>query len=161
MKTVPQSEHKWLHKLLGEWRVTMGPTAAEGTGPSHPQWTESVRSLEGGLWVVAESRGEMPGGGSGTTIMTLGYDTAKRRFVGTFVGSMMDCLWVYEGVLDEGGKSVTLDTVGPDFEGGGKLVRYRDTIAFRNDDHRELSSRMLGDDGAWKLVMTAHYSRKH
>jgi Protein of unknown function (DUF1579) len=154
MKTEPQSEHKWLDKLVGEWTVTM-----DGADASHPAWTESVRSLQG-LWVVAEGRGEMPGGGAATTIMTLGYDRAKQRYVGTFVGSMMDCLWVYEGVLDEGGKSLTLDTVGPDFGGEGKLVRYQDTVSFQDDDHRELSSRMLGDDGVWKTVMTARYSRR-
>jgi hypothetical protein len=110
--------------------------------------------------VVAEGRGEMPGGGAATTIMTLGYDRAKQRYVGTFVGSMMDYLWVYEGIVDEGGKSLTLDTVGPDFGGEGKLVRYQDVVSFHDDDHRELTSRMLGDDGNWQTVMTARYTRR-
>ena len=42
----------------------------------------------------------MPDGGPATMIMTLGYDPAKKRFVGTFIGSMMTNLWVYEGELE-------------------------------------------------------------
>lgn len=55
--------------------------------------TESVRSL-GGLWILAEGQSEMPGGGAATTMMTLGYDAQKQRYVGTWIGSMRTCLWV-------------------------------------------------------------------
>ncbi len=52
----------------------MGP----GKPPEKAKGTESVRSL-GGLWILAEGRGEMPGGGAMTTMMTLGYDPQKKR----------------------------------------------------------------------------------
>ena len=42
----------------------------------------------------------MPGGGTATTMMTLGDDPQKKRFVGTWVGSMMTYLSVYDGELD-------------------------------------------------------------
>ncbi len=46
------------------------------TGPDQPaatyKGTETVRSL-GGLWVVCEGRGAMPGGGTADMMMTLGY----------------------------------------------------------------------------------------
>ncbi len=58
-----------------------------------------MRSL-GGLWVLCEGRCEMPGGGAGTTVMTLGFDPARGLFVGTFIASMMTHLWLYEGGLD-------------------------------------------------------------
>jgi len=32
---------------------------------------------------------EMPDGGTGKTVMTLGYDPQNNRYVGTFIGSMM------------------------------------------------------------------------
>lgn len=155
MKAEVQKEHKWLDRLVGEWTVTSDASVAK----DHPEWSESARSL-GGVWVVAEGRGEMPGGGAGTTIMTLGYDPKKQLYVGTFIGSMMDYLWVYEGVVDESGKTLTLDTVGPDFEGEGKIVRYQDIVSFTDNDHRELTSRVLGSDGQWKQVMSARYARR-
>jgi hypothetical protein len=159
MHAEPQKEHQWLQKLVGEW--TSEVEAA--MGPDKPtekfKGTESARSL-GGLWVLCEGRGEMPGGGTANTIMTLGYDPARGKFVGTFVASMMTHLWVYEGTLDSAGKVLTLDTEGPGMAGDGKMVKYKDVIEFKSDDHRTLTSHMLGDDGKWQQFMTAHYRRK-
>ncbi|HKA08752.1 MAG TPA: DUF1579 domain-containing protein [Gemmataceae bacterium] len=159
MHTEPLKEHRWLQKLVGEWT-----SVAEGSmGPNKPpescKGTESVRSI-GGVWVVCDGRGEMPDGGTATTIMTLGYDPARKRFVGTFIGSMMTHMWVYDGQLDAAGKVLTLDTEGPDFVHEGKTTIYKDAIEFRSDDHRVLTSHMLGADGKWNLFMTANYRRK-
>ena len=99
MKTEPQKEHQWLQKLVGEWTYEGEATMEPGEPPAKMTGTESVRSL-GGLWILAEVQGEMPGGGVATTMMTLGYDPQKRRYVGTWIDSMMTRLWVYEGALD-------------------------------------------------------------
>lgn len=158
-KIEPEREHHWLRKLVGEWKYehecSMGPDQplVKATG------TESVRSM-GGLWVLCEGRGQMPDGSAATTLMTLGYDPAKKRFVGTFIGSMMTYLWIYDGALDAAGKVLTLDAEGPSFTAADKMVKYQDIIEFMNDDHRTLSSQSLGDDGTWNRFMTAHYRRK-
>ena len=91
--------------------------------------------------------------------MTLGYDPARKRFVGTFIGSMMTHLWVYDGALDAAGKVLTLDAEGPTSPAEGKMAKYQDIIEFKSDDHRVLSSQMLGDDGKWHHFMTANYRR--
>jgi hypothetical protein len=95
-----------------------------------------------------------------TSIMTLGYDPQAKRFVGTFIASMMTYLWIYNGSLDAAGKVLTLDAEGPDFSGGPNLVKYQDSIEFVNDDHRILRSQLLGPDGKWNHFMTAHYRRR-
>ena len=154
MKTEPQQEHQWLQKLVGEWAVTSA-TASEVSGG---EWVERVRSLDG-LWVVAEGQGEMPDGGPAVTMMTLGYDPRRQRYVGTWVGSMMTHLWVYEGTLDESGTVLTLDCEGPDFETQGRLTRYQDIITIVDDDHRILTARMLTADGTWKQLMSMRYRR--
>jgi hypothetical protein len=41
-----------------------------------------------------------------------------------------------------------------------KMGKYRDVMEFTSDDHRVLSSYMLGADGAWQQFMTVHYRRK-
>ncbi|MCI0376004.1 MAG: DUF1579 domain-containing protein [Gemmataceae bacterium] len=164
MNAQPQKEHEWLHKLVGDWtfenECIMGPDQL----PSKFKGTETVRSL-GGLWFLCEGGGEMPGGGTATTLMTLGYDPAKKRYVGTFIGSMFTHLWIYDGALDAARKVLTLDTVGPSFGADGKIVegkmaQYQDIIEFLSDDHRTLSSQTPGEDGKWHLFMTAHYRRK-
>jgi hypothetical protein len=158
MHAEPQQEHQWLQKLVGEWtseaECSMGPDQP----PSKFTGTESVRSI-GGLWVMCEGRGEMPGGGTATTFMTLGYDPVRKCYVGTFLGSMMTHLWVYDGGLDRAGKVLTLDTEGPSFAAEGKMTKYKDVIEFKTDDHQVLTSHLLGDDGKWHEFMTAHYRR--
>jgi hypothetical protein len=160
MKVEPQKEHAWLEKLVGEWTYEGDAAMGPGQVRSRFEGTESVRSL-GGLWVVAEGRGEMPGGGDATMIMTLGYDPQKERYVGTWVGSMMTHLWVYDGgSLDAAGKVLTLGAEGPTCAQEGKgMAKYRDVIELKDDGHRVLTSSMLGDDGAWHEFMTAHYRR--
>lgn len=160
MTAEPQAEHRWLDRLVGEWTSEAEATMEPGQPPATFSGSESVRTL-GGLWVVAEGCGEMPGGDVMTTMMTLGYDPPKGRYVGTFVGSMMTHLWLYEGSLDVAGQVLTLDTEGPDFATGGKtMAKFKDVIEFRSDDHRVLTSHMLGTDGQWHAFMTAHYRRK-
>ena len=155
MRSEPQQEHRWLEQLLGEWTVTSDMVEASGG----PEWIERVRSLHG-LWVVAEGEGEMPGGGAATTMMTLGYDPRRQCYVGTWVGSMMTHLWVYEGQLDASGKILTLDCEGLDFETEGRTTRYQDIITIKSPDHRLLTARMLAADGTWKQIMQAEYRRR-
>src|SRR5687768_10904266 len=108
MKTEPQKQHHWLQKLVGEW--VMESEAA--MGPDQPtvkfKGTEKVRSL-GELWVLCEGQGEMPGGGIANMLMTLGYDPKKNRYVGTWIGSMMTHMWIYDGSLDAAEKILTLN----------------------------------------------------
>jgi hypothetical protein len=159
MNPEPQQEHKWLQRLVGDWtyehECSMGPDQP----PMKATGTESVRSL-GGLWTVGEGRGEMPDGGPAEVIMTLGFDPQTKRFVGTFIGSMMTHMWIYNGTLDASGKVLTLDTKGPDFSGGPDLVDYQDMIEFIDDNHRTLSSQLRGPDGKWQKFMTADYRRR-
>jgi hypothetical protein len=159
MKTEPQKEHQWLQKLVGEWTFEVEATMEPGKPPEHFKGTESVRSI-GGLWIVAEGQGEMPGGGAATTMMTLGYDPQKKRYLGTWVGSMMTHLWLYDGALDAAGKVLTLDTKGPNMAAEGKMAKFKDVIELKSDDHRVLTSHMLGDDGKWHHFMTANYRRQ-
>jgi Protein of unknown function (DUF1579) len=158
MKTEPQQEHQWLQQLVGEWTYESECIMGPGQPPMRFKGSESMRSL-GGLWVLGEGRGEMPGGDTATMIISLGYDPRKKRFVGTWIGSMMTHLWVYDGGLDAAGRVLTLDAEGPSFAGDGTLAKYQDIITLESADHRILTSRVLKDDGTWNQFMTAHYRR--
>jgi hypothetical protein len=157
MQAEPQKEHHWLQKLVGEWTYEAEMLLGPGQPPMKSQGTDSVRSI-GGLWVQCEGQGEMPGGGPATSIITLGYDSAKKRFVGTFIGSVMTNLWIYDGGLN--GNVLTLDAEGPSFTEPNKTAKYQDIIEVVSDDHRILYSQLLGEDGQWHRFMTAHYRRK-
>jgi hypothetical protein len=152
----PQQEHQWLQRLVGEWTVegecSMGPDQP----PAKMTGRETVRSL-GGLWTIGEGKGDAPDG-SCDSIMTLGFDPQKKRFVGTFIAAAMTHLWPYVGSLDAAGNVLTLDSEGPSFTGDG-MAKYQDIIEFLSDDHRTLSSQFLGPDGKWVPFMRAHYRR--
>jgi len=158
MPEQPQQEHEWLQRLVGEWTYEV----EMDLGPDQPRekksGSESVRSLDG-LWIVGEGKGVMPGAGEVTSIITLGYDPRGQRYVGTWVGSMMSHLWIYDGLLDAQGKVLTLDTEGPAMADHTKTARYRDIIELASDDERLLRAEVLGDDGAWNEFMVARYRR--
>jgi len=159
MQAEPQPEHLWLQQLIGEWTFEVEAQPEPGRPLEKFTGSESVRSL-GGLWILAEGKGEMPGGGAATMILTLGYDPQKKRYVGTWVGSMMTHLWVYEGALDADGRILTLDTEGPDMSVEGKVAKYRDVYELKSADQRSLASNILADDGTWQVMMKASYQRK-
>ena len=159
MHAEPQKEHQWLQRLVGEWTYEADAAMGPDQPPSKFKGSEQVRSL-GGLWVVAEGQGEMPDGRPATMIMTLGYDPQKKRYVGTWIGSMMTYLWVYDGSLDAAEKVLTLNAEGPNMMAEGKMAKYQDRIEMKSDDHRVLTSHLLGEDGTWHQFMTSHYRRK-
>jgi hypothetical protein len=159
MQVEPQEQHRWLQKLVGEWDVEFEAVMAPGQAPEKSTGTESVRSI-GDIWVVGEGHGSMPDGTPATTMLTLGYDPQTQRFVGTWIGSMMPYLWVYDGELDSAERKLSLDSDGPSMKGDGSLAKYRETIEFKSDDHRVFTSRTLGDDGTWQHFMTAQYRRR-
>jgi len=155
-EAAPQKEHLWLQRMVGEWTFEVEASMTPGEPSVKLPGTETVRSL-GGLWTLAEGVGETPEGAPAKSLMTLGYDPQKKRFVGTFVASMMTHMWVYDGALDAGANKLTLDTEGP---GAGKTASFQDIIEFKSKDERTMTSQMRNDDGTWTQVMTATYRRK-
>lgn len=159
MNAEPQKEHEWLQQLVGDWEAEMTCAMGPDQPPSTSTGTESVRSL-GGLWTLGEGQGFCPDGTPVNSLMTLGFDPAKGRFVGSFIASMMSMMWRYEGSLDASGKALVLDTEGPSMTGDGSMAKYQDVITFLSPDHRTLTSRVLGPDGQWAEFMAAQYRRK-
>jgi len=157
MKADVQKEHLWLSKLVGDWSFEAECLMGPGQPPVKTTGSQTVRML-GGLWMIGEGEGECPDGSRAKSIITLGYDPEKQRFVGTFIASMMTHLWPYEGTLD--GNVLTLDSEGPSFSGDGTTVKYQDIVELRDDDHWILRSRMPGEDGKWLEFMSAHYRRQ-
>ncbi|MEO0533890.1 MAG: DUF1579 domain-containing protein [Cyanobacteria bacterium P01_A01_bin.123] len=167
MQTEPQAEHHWLQKLVGEWiyetEVVMGPDQPleKATGTESVRWLSEpgISPSLGGLWILAEGQGEMCGTVA-TTMMTLGYDPQKQRYVGTWISSMMAYLWLYDGELDEAKRVLTLNSKGPDMNVEGKMSNYKDVLEFKRDDLRVMTSYASGDDGQWYKFMTANYRRQ-
>jgi Protein of unknown function (DUF1579) len=149
----PQAEHDWLRQLVGEWTVELEMAMGPDMPTEKSTGTERVRTI-GDVWIVAEGEGPMPGGETANVMLTLGYDPAKGNFVGTFIGSMMTNMWVYEGKLDAANNTLTLEAEGPSMAGDGTLSVYRDVIELKSNDHRVMTSSAPGPDGEYVSFMT-------
>ena len=93
MKVEPTREHRWLQKFVGDWTYETEAPAEPGQPPHKMTGSERIRAL-GEIWVQGEGTSQMPDGSPATTQITLGYDATKKRFVGTWVGTMMAHLWI-------------------------------------------------------------------
>jgi hypothetical protein len=92
MQSEPQKEHAWFKQMVGRWTMEGEAMMGPDQPPMRSKGVETV-SMLGDLWMVADGEAEMPGGQKGKMTMTLGYDPRKKRYVGTWVGSMMDLLF--------------------------------------------------------------------
>jgi hypothetical protein len=152
----PQKEHGWLKQLEGDWETESEVVLEPGKPPAKIKGTENVRSL-GGFWTVAEMKSDLFGTPA-TGVMTVGYDAKKKKYVGTFVSSMSDLLYHYEGTAD--GNVLTLQTQGPSPTDPDKLVKMKDVIEVKSKDLRVLTSYALGDNGKWVPFVTMTCRRK-
>ncbi|MDQ0315940.1 DUF1579 domain-containing protein [Amorphus orientalis] len=148
------AEHKWLTQLVGDWEVTTTMPNAEPMPPG----TETVRSV-GDFWVLAEGRGSMPDGSPAMTCLTLGYDPRMRHFVGTWLGSMLPHLFVYQGTLDAAANRLVLDCQGPDFSDPTRAASYREVVTIVDDTRRTFVSYLESPEGDWVEIMHADYRR--
>lgn len=153
----PTKSHEWLKQFVGEWE-------ADAEGLMGPGQTVKCKGsmkyrMMGDFWLVHEGVSEMPGM-KVSYLSTLGFDTEKKKYIGTWADSAMNHLWIYEGTVDDTGKSLSLNAEGPDMTKPGKKAKYQDVYTFKTADHIVQESKMLGDDGKWITFMTSQIKRK-
>ncbi len=159
MKIEQRIEHEWLQQLVGTWSIESECSMKPDDAPEKFKGIESVISI-GDFWIQGEGHGEMPGCDAlADMVITLGYDPTKQCFVGTWIGSMMPHLWVYQGSLDADNNILTLHSEGPSCQDENKLSKYTDIIEIKNSNHRTLTSLMQTEDGEWHTLVTTSYRR--
>lgn len=146
----PGAAHEWLHQFEGEWTATMTGGMQEGS--------MSCKML-GGFWLINNFSADMGGGQMMNAIQTIGYDEEKKKYVGSWVDSVMNHMWVYEGTVDESGKKIMLEADGPNMLGGEGTMRYRDSYEFKSPDHIVQTSEYK-DGEKWETLMTGDIKRK-
>ena len=153
----PVKEHKWLEQLTGEWESEV--EAFIPGGPSMKGKSTETGKMMGGFWLVSNGAGEMMGM-KVSTMLTLGYDPDKKKYVGTWVDSMTSMLWRYEGTVDDSGKKLTLDTEGPCMMKGNQITKFKEVMEIIDKDNKVFTSSMMGDDGKWVPIMKVTSKRK-
>lgn len=151
----PQKEHAWLEQFAGEW-----DTETEIKAPDQPVMNvkgEDSSRMVGGFWLVTENKGKMMDTPF-TGIMTLGYDPKSKKYVGTWVDSMSDTLWNYNGTAE--GNKLTLDAKGPCPMRPGEIVNFKETLEIKDDGKKVFTSSIQEKDGSWTKMITATSTRK-
>lgn len=149
-------EHRWLQQLAGTWKFVGECKTPEG-GTSTQEGTQTIRML-GDLWILAEAEEQMAPEAM-KSIITLGYDPAKGKFVGSFIATVTSSFWLYEGTLDADKKILPLDSEGPRMDGKPGYAKYQDEIEIVSKDEYVFRGRLLQDDGSWIEFMTSRYTR--
>jgi hypothetical protein len=148
-------EHQWHHQLAGEWEYDAELLTEPGKPAVKVKGTESARKL-GEHWVIGELKAS---DASFTAVLTVGYDTRKKKYVATWVDTIQSHLILMEGTVDAGGKTLSLLTEAPNHT-TGKLSKFKEVIEIKTKDHKVHTSSVQGEDGKWVVFMTAHYKRK-
>lgn len=153
----PEPEHEFLKKFAGTWKSNAECFMGEGKPPMKTESTIKARMI-GPFWVVSEIDG-VAGGATVKAMQTIGFDADKKKYVGTWVDSMLGYLWHYEGTLDESGKKLVLETTGPNFMTGKGTSKFRDVYEFKDDDSVLATSFVQDENGKWVQFVTAQTKR--
>ena len=153
----PTDEHAVLNQFVGEWKTT-----GKGTDPSGKQTEmsgyEFDRMVLGDFWLFFVYNSQMAGKpfvGHGM----IGYDPAKKKYVGSWVDSMSPFMTTLEGTADRKTKSITLDAIGTD-PMTEKACKGRLVFEFQDNDHRSVRSYKIDESGEAKLAFELHYTRE-
>lgn len=151
----PATEHELLKKFAGSWVTDSMCTMAPGTPPI--KCTGKINSkMLGEFWVLNEMQSEVAGIRF-TAMHTVGYDKAKKKYVATWIDSLNDFMWKYDGTVT--GNKLVFEAEGPNAAKPGEMMKFRDTYAFVSDGKIQLKSEAF-DKGKWTAFMTGTATRQ-
>lgn len=155
----PTKHHEVLKGEVGVWDAEVafwmaGPDAE----PARSQAVETNR-LIGGMWVISDFEGTF-GGMKFLGHGQLGYDPAKKKYVGTWVDGMAPTLMLMEGTYDEDTQTMIMFSEGVDPQ-TGKMQTMRNTTRYLSDDEKimTMATAPAGSD-AFVKVMEIRYKRR-
>lgn len=155
----PTAEHKILASEEGTWDAAVksfdgGPNAE----PVSSKGTEVNTLLPGGLWLVSKFEGEF-GGMKFEGHGQFGFDPNKKKYIGTWIDSMMPTMSVLEGEYDAKTKTMTYVGEGTGPDGKSKYMQ-RMVATTKADGSRVFTLYMKMDKDEMKLLEITYTKRK-
>lgn len=153
----PVAQHEWLQQFVGEWTTEVEIIFDPAAPAMLSTGRDRIRML-GGFWLICESTGdsvEMPY----SSILSVGYDPEKGRYIGTWMDTMMSRLWSYEGSVNGAGNKLTLETEGSCPKEPGKVRLFHESLELIDPDHKVFTSEIRQDDGTWLTCVTVKGTR--
>jgi hypothetical protein len=146
-------EHALLKKMAGTWDTTV-KFMIPGMPPDISKGSETSRML-GDLWLLSDFEGtamEAPFKGHGI----MGYDPAKKKYVGVWVDTMSTHPQLSEGTYDERTRTMTMTAKGMDMA-TGQPVDQRHVSRFIDDDTAVFE---MYQGSATTPILTIEYKRR-
>jgi hypothetical protein len=150
----PTEHHKMILKGVGEWEGSM-TMFGMGPEPVTLPAKETVTAL-GEFWTQSHFSCDIMGmafNGSATS----GYDTAKKKFVGTWIDNMSTHITIMEGDYDHKAGTLTMRYEGPHPQ-TGQMVPHRNVSKFTGDSYA--MEFFIGEGDAETKTMTIDMKRK-
>ena len=147
--------HTMVTQAAGQWAGTITVHNPAMPEPMVSDCTESVQKI-GDLWTVSNFKAPF-GGMNFHGSSTFGYDTDKKKFVGTWVDSMTTSFTQMEGVYNEERKAIVLDYKMKD-QATGEMKDAR--MVIRSDKENSSSMFYLVEEGQEILTMEIEMTRQ-
>lgn len=141
---------------VGTWDATVESFMPGVAQPMVSKGTET-NTLVGGLWMVTDFKSDMMGqpfAGHGVT----GWDSNKKKYVGTWVDSMSSGLGLSESTYDAATKTMTGTFEGPDPD--GQVMKMKASTVWKDANTRVFTMSGAGPDGKDATFMRITYTRK-
>lgn len=151
----PAKQHELLRKFVGEWTTQSSCTMTPGADPIPSTGTIKARLL-GEFWLINEMESSIAGT-SFKAIQTVGYDNENKKYVATWIDSLNDYMWKYNG--EATGNKLVFEAEGPSYLVPGESMRFRDTYEFAGEDKIRLKSEAF-NNGKWSTFMSGTATRK-
>ncbi|HZN59359.1 MAG TPA: DUF1579 domain-containing protein [Planctomycetota bacterium] len=154
----PGPEHELLKQLEGKWEGKMMLRMAADAPAQESKTTEESKLGCGGFWLITDTKGESQEMGSFVGHGMVGYDTAKKKYVGIWGDSMASYLFPYEGSYDAATKTWTYTGMAKDMQGKDLKVVLKTTV--KDKDHYTFTMRHADEAGKDMEALKAEYTRK-
>lgn len=152
----PGPEHEVLKNDAGTWDAVVEFVPGPGAPPMTSKGVEVNTIGCGGLCLITDFKGEsMPGvafHGHGVT----SWDSAKKKYAGSWTDSMAMGLAVSESAYDPAAKKMTGWMEGPDMT--GKVMKTRTVVEWRNGGTRVMTAYAPGPDGKEMQTLRITYT---
>jgi hypothetical protein len=154
------NEHKLLKKDVGVWEAEM-KTWMEGPD-KEPMVSKGVERTHavGDYWIVSTYEGDF----AGQTFVghsQMGYDPAKKKFIGTWIDSMSTSLAQMDGTYDEATQELTMVMTMLD-PATGKDTKAKTVSKYIDDNTRQFTMYMEtpGVGEGWMKSMEVTYKKR-
>jgi hypothetical protein len=149
-------EQELIKSGAGTWDATVEMARPGGQPPAVSKGVETS-TLVGG-WLITDFKSEVEGQAFvGHGIM--GYDSAKKKFVSTWVDSTMTTLTISDSTYDAASKTMTgwMEAADP----SGQPTKYKMVTEWKDPDTRQFSIWSPGPDGKdWAGLKITYKRRK-